>query len=102
MDFVAKQDFKTPYVVSTGQPHRPTQIKVKSFKKGEIISGEIKTANGKPDFILYKGVMVVPLSCVKQIITKDISVSSVEGADADSKIKISLDKPNKGLSIDKN
>jgi hypothetical protein len=76
MDFVAVQDFVTPYVVSTGMPHKPTKICKKKFKKGEIITGEIKTANGKPSFVLHKGVMVVPLTMVKQVITKDIVVSN--------------------------
>lgn len=79
MDFVATQDFKTPYVVSTGQPHKPTQICVKKFKQGDIITGEIKTVKGKPAFIMHKGVMVVPLSCVKQVITKDIVISNLDG-----------------------
>ena len=79
LDFVATQDFKSPYVISTGQPHRPTAIKTKQFKKGDIIVGEMKTANGKPAFVLWKGVVVVPLSCVKQVITKDINASSADG-----------------------
>lgn len=95
MDFVATKDFKSPYVVSTGMPHRPTQIKAKNFKKGEIISGELKDSKGKPAFVLYKGVVVVPLSCVKQIITKDINagVSNAEGEkETDSKVKVTIDK----------
>ena len=78
MDFVAVQDFVTPYVVSTGMPHKPTKICKKQFRKGEIITGEIKTANGKPSFVLHKGVMVVPLAMVKQVITKDIVVSNAD------------------------
>jgi len=97
MDFVATKDFKSPYVVSTGMPHRPTQIKAKVFKKGEIISGELKDSKGKPAFVLYKGVVVVPLSCVKQIITKDINagtgISNAEGdSQSESKVKVTVDK----------
>lgn len=81
MDFVANQDFSTPYVIATGQPHRPTQICKKKFKKGDIITGEIKTANGKPSFVLHKGTMMIPLSCVKQIVVKDIVISNADGDD---------------------
>jgi hypothetical protein len=82
MDFVATTDFKSPYVVSTGRPDKPTAIKVKKFKKGDIIVGEMKHANGQPAFVLWKGVVVVPLSCVKQVITKEINTtSSVEGGE---------------------
>lgn len=80
MNFIAIQSFKSPYVVATGLPHRPTAMKVKTFKKGEIISGELKKgADGNPNFVLYKGVIVVPLSCVKQVVTKEIDMSNVPG-----------------------
>jgi hypothetical protein len=98
MDFVATQDFKSPYVVSTGMPHKPTQIKTKSFKKGEIIVGEMKTDKfGKPAFVMHKGVMVVPLSCVKIVVTKDINPnvsSSADGGDISAKPKtVVVNKP---------
>jgi len=76
MDFVATTDFVSPYVIATGQPHRPTQICKKQFRKGDIITGEIKTVKGKPSFVLHKGVMVIPLTCVRQVITKAIDVKS--------------------------
>jgi hypothetical protein len=78
MDFVATTDFVTPYVVATGMPHKPTRICKKQFKKGEIITGEIKTVKGEPSFVLHKGVMVIPFSCIKQVITKDIQVSNFD------------------------
>ena len=79
MDFVATTDFTTPYVIATGQPHKPTQICKKKFRKGDIITGEVKTVKGKPSFVLHKGVMVIPFSCVKQVITKDIVISNLDG-----------------------
>lgn len=79
MDFVATTDFATPYVIATGQPHKPTQICKKQFKKGDIITGEIKTVKGKPSFVLHKGVMVIPFSCVKQVVVKDIVLSNLDG-----------------------
>lgn len=82
-DFVTTKEFKTPYVISTGQPHRPTAIKTKQFRKGDIISGEMKTSHGKPAFVLYKGVMVIPLTCIRQVITKEINTNL--GADGDTK-----------------
>jgi hypothetical protein len=91
MDFVATQDFKSPYVISTGMPHKPTQIKTKAFKRGEIIVGEMKTDKyGKPAFVMHKGVMVVPLSCVKIVVTKDINpnvTSNADGGDISAKPK---------------
>ncbi|HRH52601.1 MAG TPA: hypothetical protein PLN38_04745, partial [Chitinophagales bacterium] len=63
----------------TGQPHKPTEICKKKFSKGDIITGEIKTVKGKPSFVLHKGVMVIPFSCVKQIVVKDIQTSNIGG-----------------------
>ncbi len=80
MDFVATQSFKSPYVVSTGKPHNPTAIKTLTFKKGDIIKGELKRAkDGSPSFVLHKGIVVVPLNCVKQVVTKEIDMSNAEG-----------------------
>jgi hypothetical protein len=79
MDFVATQDFVTPYVVATGMPHKPTRICKKHFKKGDIIQGEIKTVKGKPSFVLHKGVMVIPFSVIEQIVTKKIAFSGADG-----------------------
>ncbi len=79
MDFVATQDFVTPYVVATGMPHKPTRICKKTFKKGDIITGEIKTVKGKPSFVLHKGVMVIPFSVIEQIVTKKIAFSGADG-----------------------
>ncbi len=72
------QDFKTPYVVSTPDPRRPTEIKYKYFKKGELVAGELKHANNKPAFVLFNGVCVIPLSVIKAVVTKEI-VSSATG-----------------------
>jgi hypothetical protein len=93
MDFVATTDFVTPYVVATGMPHKPTRICKKQFKKGDIITGEIKTVKGEPSFVLHKGVMVIPFSCIKQVITKDIQVSNFDNkviADKNPKVEVKV------------
>ena len=93
MDFVATTDFVSPYVIATGMPHKPTKICKKQFRKGEIITGEIKTVKGKPSFVLHKGVMVIPFSCIKQVITKDIQVSNLDGkviADKNPKVEVKV------------
>lgn len=90
MDFVATQDFVTPYVVSTGQPHNPTKICKKKFRKGDIITGEVKTVKGKPSFVLHKGVMVIPFSCIKQVITKDIVISNLDGTSDKTNPKVEV------------
>ncbi len=86
-NYVVTQDFKTPYVVSTGMPHKPTQILFKKFKKGEIVKGELKYANGKPAFVLYKGTVVMPFSAVKEVVTKEL-VFSADGEGDKKKLDI--------------
>ena len=105
MDFLVKKDFKTPYIIATGQPHRPTEVKVKLFKKGQIVSGEIQKTNGKASYVLHKGSMVIPLSCIDKVVTQKITnqieVSSAEGdtKQATSTGKITIDPKGKGIPV---
>jgi len=75
--YVLKQDMKVPYVTNTGHAARPTQIRFKRFKKGDIVNGELKHVNNKPALIMVSGVLPVPVWAVKELITKEI----VTGAD---------------------
>ena len=70
--YVLSQDFATPYVVATGMPHNPQQIKVKKFRKGDIVQGELKHANNQPAFVLVQGTLVIPLEVIKELVTKAI------------------------------
>jgi len=70
--YVLTQDFATPYVIATGRPHNPQQIKVKKFRKGDIVKGELKHANNQPAFVLVQGTLVLPLEVIKELVTKAI------------------------------
>lgn len=74
--YVITQDFKSPFVIMTQNPRNPQVIKFKQFRKGEVISGEMKHANNKPAFVLVKDRLVVPLAVVKELVTKEISHSA--------------------------
>ncbi len=110
MDFVVITDFESPYVIGTGIPHKPTKIKRALFKKGDIISGDIKNGNdGKPSFVLHKGMMPIPIDVLKKLEVKEIDSNNVDektsGADgSDSKKedkKIEIKKVvNKSTYID--
>jgi hypothetical protein len=76
--YVLIQDFKAPYVIATGMPHKPSKIMFKKFGKGEIISGELKHANGKPALVLVNGVIPVPVTVLNAVLTKEI-VSDASG-----------------------
>ncbi len=78
--YMITSDFRTPYVTSSKDPRSPTQTNWKAFKKGDIIAGElIKDGKGKPNFVLYNGVCVVPLSVVRAVVTKEILSSNASG-----------------------
>lgn len=92
--YIFTQSFKSPYVTATGMPHKPTKIQMKKFQKGEVIKGELKVVNGKPAFILAFGTIVVPLSVVREVITKEV----VTGTDG-STVKDTGSKPSTTLAI---
>lgn len=70
--YVLVTDFRAPYVVATGHPKNPQQIKTKMFREGEIIKGELKHANNQPAFILVAGTLVIPVDYIKELTTKAI------------------------------
>jgi len=77
--YVFKQDFKAPYVVATGLPHRPTKIMLKKYKRGQIIQGQMVMAKGKPSVLLVSGVIPIPLTVIREVITKEILQSNASG-----------------------
>lgn len=91
--YIVTQNFKSPIVRVTGIPHKPQEIRFKQFRKGDIIKGELKHANNQPAFLLVGGAAVVPLSVVKELVTKEI-VSDATGESSEKKsVKI---VPNEG------
>lgn len=64
--------------MSTGIPHKPTKIEFRIFKRGQIVSGVLVEAHGQPAYVLKDGTFVLPLSNIKEMVTKDVSYS-VEG-----------------------
>lgn len=77
MDFVVTKNFKSPYAVATGVPHKPTALKTANFKKGQIIKGDIKKDDvGNNAFVMYRNTIVVPLDCVRQVLTKEVDLKN--------------------------
>lgn len=81
--YVITKSCRSPIVRATGHGARPQQIQFKTFRKGDIVKGELKHANNQPAFVLINGVCVVDLSCVKELVTKEI----VTGADGKTKVQ---------------
>ena len=71
--YIITENIKSPYVQVTGLPHKPQAIKFKQFSKGQIVKGEMKHANNQPAFLLVDGVCVVPVSYVKEVVTKEVT-----------------------------
>lgn len=95
--FIVIKPFKSPYVTNTGaHPKLQNEVKYMQFKRGAIIDGVVKyDTKGNPDFILYKGVIVVPINVVKKLETKEI-ISNAEGD------KSSQDKPKSKIIKESN
>lgn len=83
--YVLVQDFKAPYVIATGMPHKPSKIMLKKYVKGEIITGELKTAKGKPVIVLVNGVIPIPITMLKEVVTKEI-INGANGTQSTTKI----------------
>lgn len=84
--YLVVKTFKSPVVYSGGShPKMQQQLKYVTFKRGQTIDGVLKTkANGEPDYIIHKGVIVVPISAVKELVTKEIVTSNADGTSVDS------------------
>lgn len=93
--YVVTKPFQTPQVYNTGMSHAPAKVGWRRFKKGQIVKGEMKTADGKPSFILVGRMTVIPLDCVRELVTKKVESSSSFDAEqntSEQKVKDYLKK----------
>jgi hypothetical protein len=88
--YLITHDVKSPYIVATGLPHNPQEVRLKLFRKGQVVKGELKHANNKPAFLLVNGVCVIGLDVVKELVTKEIN-SNASGGTTTSAAKV-IDK----------
>lgn len=75
--YIITKDVKVPIVVNSGQAHRPAQIRYKTYRKGEMVQGELKHSNNQPAFVLVGKMGVIPLNCVQEVTS--IPVSNADG-----------------------
>lgn len=77
--FIITKLVRTPFVVDSNLPHKPRQVKYKQFKPGDMITGVLHmTAAGKPDFVLVSKRLVIPATCVRELVTQEV-VSNADG-----------------------
>lgn len=84
--YIITQTVDSPVVISSQTAHKPAQVKMKRFRKGQIVQGELKHADNKPAFVLVGKMCVIPLECLKELEGKEI-VSQFSGSDMDEKKK---------------
>jgi ABC-type enterobactin transport system permease subunit len=77
--YVLIQDFKAPYVVATGMAHQPTKILLKKYVKGQIVEGQIIISKGQPSILLVSGVIPIPVTVLREVVTKEIVQSNASG-----------------------
>jgi len=70
--YIITKDVKVPFVVNSGQAHKPAQIRYKVFRKGKMVKGELKHSNNKPAFVLVGTMGVLPLNCVQEVTSTPI------------------------------
>jgi len=76
--YIITKDVKVPIVVTQGVAHRPAQIRYKTYRKGEMVQGELKHSDNKPAFVLVGKMGVLPLNCVQEVTS--IPVSNANGS----------------------
>lgn len=82
--YILTKDVKCPVVASNQTAHKPAQIRTKTFRRGQVVQGELKHSDNKPAFVLVGRMCVIPIDCVKELLGKDIK-SNYTGADMDEK-----------------
>ena len=84
--YILTRDVNCPVVATGGTAHKQTQMRMRRFRKGQLVKGELKHSNNRPAFVLVGKMCVIPIDAVKEIQGKDI-VSKFEGADMDQQKK---------------
>jgi len=82
--YILTRDINCPVVATGGTAHKQTQMRMKRFRKGQLIQGELKHSNNQPAFILVGRMCVIPIDAVKEIQGKDVT-SKFSGSDMDQK-----------------
>jgi hypothetical protein len=77
--YVLIKDFKAPYVVATGMAHQPSKIMLKKYVKGQIVEGQIIISKGQPSILLVSGIIPIPVSVLREVVTKEIVQSNASG-----------------------
>ena len=76
--YIITKDVDVPVVASGGSAHKQAQVRMRRFRKGQLVQGELKHSNNEPSFVLVGRMMVIPVECVKEIQGKDVT-SKVSG-----------------------
>ena len=79
--YILTRDINSPVVASGGTAHKQTQMRMRRFRKGQLIQGELKHANNQPAFILVGRMCVIPIDAVKEIQGKDVTSKFAGGDD---------------------
>lgn len=77
--YILQQDFKAPYMRVTGNPRKPGKLCGFSYKKGDVITGELKHANDQPAMVLVvrNGIQLpFPVGMVKEVSEKEVGATT--------------------------
>lgn len=71
--YIITKDVKSPVVVSSNVAHKPAQVRFKTFRRGQIVQGELKHSDNRPAFVLVGRMCVIPIDCIKELQGKEIT-----------------------------
>lgn len=94
--YVLTRDVRVPIVVSSGTANRAPIIRYKTYRRGEMVQGELKHSNNKPAFVLVGKMQVIPIDSIQEVMSAPIT-SGADGATTESK---AADSKNKSVIID--
>lgn len=82
------KNVRTPVVINTPFPHKPTAIKYKEFREGETVTGVVQERNGQAAFVVVKRRYVIPMEALTELVTKSTSpVSMASGQEAGDELE---------------
>ncbi|MES2287565.1 MAG: hypothetical protein V4547_17860 [Bacteroidota bacterium] len=93
-EYLIYKTVKSPAVVNTNLPHKPTAVRWHIFKAGTRVKGKLMPTAEAPKFLLVGGQFVVPLEAIKEIVVQDVT-SSADGKTS-GKVSAKLEKAVKG------
>lgn len=85
--FRLTKNVRTPVVMTTPYPHKPTAIRYKEFREGQTVTGIVQERDGKPAFVVVKRRFVIPIAALQELVTREVDTTSNASGDAKKELE---------------